>query len=273
MKGFQEYLEEKGLESKTCLQYRRYVGHFLRYYGQDITGLTYADMLVYVGQLQERALSKPSINGHLHALRHYLEMQVKSGILTENPAANLYLKRDTRRVPQNLLDYARLCAVQQRFEGTLRQQVILGLLVFQGLQHRDLRGLEQRDVDLAAGTVFLKGNAYCNPRKLALDASQILPLYRYMQEVGRRYEGYLFNQKNGLTETLFHLMNRVRKRYPAVQKATQIRQTVLVHWLASEDLRTVQYKAGHKYVSSTEHYQQVNLEALQASLQKYHPLY
>lgn len=52
----------------------------------------------------------------------------------------------------------------------------------------------------------------------------------------------------------------------------QIRSNVITHWLKSYNLRQVQYMAGHKHVSSTEHYQLNNLDNLQSKLEKYHPL-
>ena len=44
------------------------------------------------------------------------------------------------------------------------------------------------------------------------------------------------------------------------------------YWLKNNNLRQVQYMAGHKYVSSTERYQLNNLDKLQSKLEKYHPL-
>ncbi|MDF1573072.1 MAG: hypothetical protein P1P82_15795 [Bacteroidales bacterium] len=55
-------------------------------------------------------------------------------------------------------------------------------------------------------------------------------------------------------------------------RAKQIRSSVITHWLKHYNLRQVQYMAGHKYVSSTERYQQNNLDKLQGQLEKYHPL-
>jgi integrase/recombinase XerD len=51
-----------------------------------------------------------------------------------------------------------------------------------------------------------------------------------------------------------------------------IRATVLAEWLKTIDIRTVQYMAGHRYVSSTERYYVMNLEELKDSLNKYHPM-
>jgi integrase/recombinase XerD len=47
---------------------------------------------------------------------------------------------------------------------------------------------------------------------------------------------------------------------------------MITHWLKHYNLRQVQYMAGHKYVSSTERYQQNNLDKLQGQVEKYHPL-
>lgn len=51
----------------------------------------------------------------------------------------------------------------------------------------------------------------------------------------------------------------------------QIRHSVITEWLKEKDLRTVQYMAGHKYVSSTERYLTTNLEDLKEALNKHHP--
>ncbi|CAM4113381.1 hypothetical protein SAMN06265348_103289 [Pedobacter westerhofensis] len=52
----------------------------------------------------------------------------------------------------------------------------------------------------------------------------------------------------------------------------QVRQSVITEWLKEKDLRTVQYMAGHRYVSSTERYKTNDLEDLKDALQKFHPL-
>jgi len=63
----------------------------------------------------------------------------------------------------------------------------------------------------------------------------------------------------------------IKKTYPEIQNAEQIRKSVIVNWLKTYNLRQVQY-AGHNYVSSTERYQSNNPENLQNKLEKFHPL-
>ncbi|QYS85985.1 tyrosine-type recombinase/integrase [Flavobacterium oreochromis] len=55
------------------------------------------------------------------------------------------------------------------------------------------------------------------------------------------------------------------------QNAIQIRNSVIVNWLKSNNLRKTQYLAGHRYISSTERYQQDNLEELHEMINTFHP--
>ena len=80
------------------------------------------------------------------------------------------------------------------------------------------------------------------------------------------------NGSEHIKNSLLHLFRDVQKINPDVMNAAQIRQSVIVHWLKTRNLREVQYMAGHKYVSLTERYQTNNLDNLQKKLEKLHPL-
>lgn len=56
------------------------------------------------------------------------------------------------------------------------------------------------------------------------------------------------------------------------QNAIQIRNSVIVNWLKQNNLRKTQYFAGHRYISSTERYQQDNLESLHEMINNFHPI-
>ncbi|MCF8226736.1 MAG: hypothetical protein K9J30_12735 [Bacteroidales bacterium] len=68
------------------------------------------------------------------------------------------------------------------------------------------------------------------------------------------------------------MFRNIHRDHPEVRNAKQVRSSVLTHWLKHYSLRQVHYRAGHKYVCSTERYQQNNLDKLQSKLEKYHPL-
>ncbi|MCP4311758.1 MAG: integrase [Bacteroidetes bacterium] len=58
------------------------------------------------------------------------------------------------------------------------------------------------------------------------------------------------------------------KQTPELQYPKQIRTSVITHWLKEQNLRQMQYMAGHKHVSSTERYQLSKLAGLQSKLEK-----
>ena len=80
------------------------------------------------------------------------------------------------------------------------------------------------------------------------------------------------NSMEDIKNSLLHLKYALRKLNPKYKHSMQIRQSVITEWLKEKNLRTVQYMAGHRYVSSTERYQTSNLEDLKEALNKHHPL-
>jgi integrase/recombinase XerD len=75
-----------------------------------------------------------------------------------------------------------------------------------------------------------------------------------------------------MKNSFLHLLYGLRKLNPKLINAQQIRQSVITVWLKTKDLRTAQYMAGHRYVSSTERYQVNQLDDLQEALNIHHPL-
>ena len=67
------------------------------------------------------------------------------------------------------------------------------------------------------------------------------------------------------------LVKKLKKHSPKVKSIDQLRGSRIAIWLKNHNLRQVQHKAGHRYVSSTERYQMQYLEDLQKDLVKYHP--
>jgi integrase/recombinase XerD len=77
---------------------------------------------------------------------------------------------------------------------------------------------------------------------------------------------------NNMKNSFLHLVYSLRKLNPKLTNAQQIRQSVISIWLKTKDLRTTQYMAGHRYVSSTERYLSNQLDDLQEALNQFHPL-
>jgi integrase/recombinase XerD len=156
--------------------------------------------------------------------------------------------------------------------------VIIGLLVYQALTREELETIRPERLKLREGKIQVPKTGKQNGRILNLQPHQILDLQEYILLIRPKLQSKserLFTGRNdleSLKNSLLHLGYALKKINPKVKHAVQIRQSVITEWLKEKDLRTVQYMAGHRYVSSTERYRESNLEDLKEALSKHHPL-
>ena len=68
------------------------------------------------------------------------------------------------------------------------------------------------------------------------------------------------------------MMKPLKAKHEQLLNVKQIRTSVIVKWLKQYNLREVQYKAGHRYISTTESYQQNDIEGLKEEVNQFHPL-
>ena len=68
------------------------------------------------------------------------------------------------------------------------------------------------------------------------------------------------------------LIASTKKIYPKFTDFKQLRASIITHWIQTEGLRKAQYKAGHKYISSTEEYIANDFESLKNDINRFHPL-
>lgn len=275
MERFKEHLQaEKGLSPASAACYAFALGKLLSWMSREgLTAerLTYRHLLGHVKQRLLRGDGKRDVNQGLTATRHYFEYLIHRGLTDYNPAANLHVRGQVRRLPHGLLDRRELDMLY-RATGGLQRKVLVGLLVFQGLSVGELQLLEPSHVDLEQGLLHVSASRRSNGRVLRLEDSQLAPLHEYLDERG---QGAVFTTKKGgrdLTNMLGALMERLRRTNPGVRNATQLRMSVISHWLGSRDVRVVQHMAGHRHVSSTERYRLDRLHTLQQDVESFHPL-
>ena len=286
MKAFETYLQKKGHAKTTIHQHCRYVSQFLEWLQTqqiDLPDCSYNDLLSWVDHLKQCGDNTRLINRKLLSARHYFSFFQVKNKKTGNPAAGLHLRDKRNRLVSGITGFDKLEQLYRDYEitddRTLRNKVILGLLVYQAVTTDELHRLETGHIKLREGKIRVPGSKRSNGRVLHLQAFQILDLQQYLLTVRpkltREKDGQLFLSMEGnreLKNSLHHLFRALKRTQPEISNANQIRQSVIVHWLKNYNLREVQYMAGHKYVSSTERYQQNNIEDLQKEISKYHPL-
>ena len=296
--SLEQYLAGRYTES-TARNYAFEIGRYLaRCGGADAARrATYADLVGELERLRGRYPKPATVHRIPAAIRCYYRYLVASGQRGDQPAHRLRLvdgrrrgrRRGRRPQLQDLLSAAELDLLllaprPERYRGVgLRDRVIVGLLVHQALTGREVAALTTGDVDLDAAELRVRGCGGTVDRKVPLVASQIMPLHDYLTRerpglLGRAQPtDHLILTGRGTPERgegIAYLVETLRPRVPGRRlTAMVIRQSVIAGKLrAGEDLRSVQVFAGHRYISSTEHYRELNLAELRWAVARYHPL-
>jgi integrase/recombinase XerD len=303
LEGYKTYLQQEDYGTNYIRQHKNYAGMFLEWIEEEsltLEQVTHTEVLEFADQLKQEGKSIRLINRVMLSVRYYFNWLQHAGRAGYNPAAGIILKGTVRHVPHDLLTKHELEALYENYtvkdERTHRNKVIIGLLVYQALTRDELETLRPEHLKLREGKINVPQTGKLNDRVLALQPHQILDLQEYILVVrpkilaermaersGRKPDKYkanedihhLFISMNSLDEiknSLLHLNYALRRLNPKYKHGMQIRQSVITEWLKEKNLRTVQYMAGHRYVSSTERYQTSNLEDLKDALNKHHPL-
>lgn len=283
--SFDEYLKELGFRPDTVYQHQRNASCFLCFVAEEslvLEQISYNEILDFIDVLKKEDRSISHINRCLKSIEYYFAHLKKEDRITSVPTSGIKLKGSVRNIPHGLLEKAELEELYEKYgikdERTHRNKVILGLLVYQALTRSELEMLRPEHLKLREGKLHIPQTNKNNSRNLNLQPFQILDLQEYLLIVRPKLQEKterLFTGRNdieSLKNSLLHLNHALRKINPKLKNAIQIRQSVITQWLKENDLRTVQYMAGHRYVSSTERYQTNNLEDLKDALNRHHPL-
>jgi integrase/recombinase XerD len=285
MSKFETYLQETGFKSQTVYQHCKYASCFLAWTAEASLALeqiTYTEILDFADHLKKDNKNINLINRLMLAVRYYFTYLQNERQISYNPAAGISLKGTIRTVPHDLLEKTELETLYHNYEikdeRTHRNKVIIGLLVYQALTREELETIKPEHLKLREGKINIPKTGKQNDRILPLQPHQILDLQEYILLIRPKLQSKserLFTGRYDLEDlqnTLLHLGYALKKINPKYKHAVQIRQSVITEWLKEKDLRTVQYMAGHRYVSSTERYKSNNLEDLKDALSKHHPL-
>jgi integrase/recombinase XerD len=150
-----------------------------------------------------------------------------------------------------------------------RNVFLLGLLIYQGLTSGETAKLETTHINLSEGKIYVPSTRKSNARIMKLQANQILPIKSYIEEF--KPNPYLFSTKKH-SDMICKIVEQAKKNHPEIIDSRQIRTSVIMNWLKTNNIRQVQYMAGHKSIRSTEQYRTHDLTDLTKQLELFHPL-
>ncbi|OWW23511.1 hypothetical protein B4Q04_20140 [Zobellia sp. OII3] len=288
---FIKYLLQKGYSIKSSERYLKDIDRFRKWLEKEnITeeAIGYNDITHYI-QSKKRNVKQITVQTHLASLKQYYNYLQELGLVKENPILNVQIKGIKRRILHNILSKRELEKIYFDYKNLeseslskKRNEIIVSLLVYQGLNTNEIKNLKTNDIKLREGRIFIGANRRSNERTLKLEAHQILDIMEYrlktretiLKETKKQTDQFFISTGNSLNlqNVMQKLMQQLHRQNRSVENAKQIRASVITHWLKNHNLREAQYFAGHRYVSSTEAYLMNDLEDLQEDIDKYHPI-
>jgi integrase/recombinase XerD len=305
--GLKNYLLKKGCSTNTVKGYVNESVRFDNWIEKENVpqeSVKYGDVLHYI-EIKKKTTKQSTISKIVNSLKHYFDYLQEKGILEENPTTQISIKGVKRKTLYHLLKPKELEELYHTFEiptqteknknqnwfktsqlTAKRNKVMLGLMIWQGLNAMELFRLSEKDIKLHEGKIFIQGSRRSNERTLKLESVQMMDLMSYIHTTRKELQNHGQKAKEQTNQQLFisagksqrisnvmhKFMEKLKGQNINVESAKQIRTSVITGWLKHNNLREVQYRAGHKYVSSTESYLINDLEDLQEDITKFHPI-
>jgi site-specific recombinase XerD len=296
MQIFKNYLKSEHYKTRTISEHCLNVERFINWFGstdqQELAQLSVAQLVEYINVLQAKELAAETINLQLRSIRKYYEYLESEGYIIPK-IENVKVKGVTKKVVIDPLEYSDLEQLYKDYSAykkeqieqlkesnlirasktcsktALKRKVMLGFMVFQGLHSGELKRLEINHINNEDVTVYIMGSGKSKARQLLLQPLQMQALFMYLGSSTNDQMQLLSGNLNNQTYDLFEELKGLNQK---VQNGLHIRASVILHWLQLHGKRQTQYMIGHKWISSTEHYELQNLEELTNLLDEHHPL-
>lgn len=281
----EEYLKQV-VSASTAQSYLYTINHFLAT-NPKAKRYQYKNIIAYMEQVSKKQPNTQYRIRILSAIKKYYDYLVMSGYRSDHPCKRLNVKikgNQTIQV-QDLFSSAELQLLLERENRyqhlDVRNNVLLSLLIYQGLTSDEIIRLNVRDVDLERGTVYIKGSTNLNKRTMDLVPRQMIVFFKYINETREKLlrcqsdrliitklgKPISVDSVHAMIEPLKSLFND-RKLNPQA-----IRMSVICNWLNEKKLplEKVQELAGHKWPGTTEKYIKVNSLQQREMINRYFP--
>lgn len=294
MIAYKNYLEQENYSKTTIGNYTKQIQFFIKWCKRNYTSpeqIDYKTFLKYIKYLQRKNNTKKTVKHQIGITKNYFKYLLSENYRVDNPIENINIKGVKRIINYNLLEADELEDLYYSFETdkyqekyhkytSKRNKVIVGLMVYQGLNTSELIHLELEDLQLYKGKIYIKSGTRSNARTLELKSWQVIELLEYVKEIREEIKlkwnmesERLFIPNNArLGNTIQFILKKLKQINHKVNNANQLRASVITNWLKQYNLRQVQVLAGHRYISSTERYLEDDLESLHEIINNFHPI-
>ena len=279
---FRNYLEQKEIVEKNITRMVNLLKSWLEWLPVEVEDSSYALLLDFIGYLQKEEKSTHHINRSLQTISHYYQFKDLPNI-----ALTTRVKGTVSKANIKPLTDEELTKIYEVFESKSTNyfkesdKLILGLMIYQGLEMGDFMKVELKDINLEKGTIYIPERGQRRSRIIKLESKQILPIHSYiLQHREQDSEKFLspqaddYNQLHWQFKKLSkHLKEEAKTKLNiTIQKLNHLRQSRVSIWVKNEGLRKGQYLAGFRRVLSAERYRKADLTDLKEQIKLHHPL-
>lgn len=287
--SFLDYLRlEKNYSEATIASYRNDLNQFKEYVCglDDGLNLVNADADVvrdWISQLMNEGYRASSVNRKLSTLRSFYRYLLKNGIVEVDPMRRVSGLAKKKVIPVFLRERQMEELLEETDFGSgysaCLDKTIVETLYATGMRSAEVRGLDDKDVDLQAGLFKVTGKR--NKQRLvpfAESLRQVLEEYLRIrnEEVPNRESAFFVNKK-GERLTRGVLYNLVRKNLSKVTVQQKRSPHVLRHTFATQmlnhgaELTAIKELLGHASLTTTEVYTHTTFEELKKVYKQAHP--
>ncbi len=289
---FLRYLTvERNASSLTVKSYREDLTTLTDYFQQALgrsaatNELTPVDLRGFVAAMHDAGYAKSSVSRRLACMRSFFRFAQREGLVAVNPAKPLRNPRPDRKLPHFLTtdEIGRLLETPAATERMgLRDRAILETMYSAGLRVSETVGLNDEDLDWAAGIVRVRGKGK-RERLAPIGSFAVRALRRWLDvrklssRTPKNGAAPVFTNKFGNRLTTRSVARMLDKQILKAGLDSRTSPHTLRHSFATHlldrgaDIRTVQELLGHKSLVTTQIYTHVSTAGLRKVYEQAHP--
>lgn len=286
---FLDYLSvEKGLSPNTREAYGRDLRKFIEFLGrqkiEDVDNVTRKHITGYLLAEKNRGLNPNSLSRGLVSIKMFFRFLVMNNYLDENITSVLDSPKLWKILPEVLSVKEVEILLKQPDTSTkfgLRDKALLELMYATGLRVSEAAKLNVNNININVGFLKVIGKG-SKERIVPLGRISIKALQIYLKKVRPQFmkdllTSDLFLTQQGKPFTRQGIWKSIKQyaRGAGIKKEISphtLRHSFATHLLANgADLRIVQELLGHRDVTTTQAYTQIDKSRLKAIHKKFHP--
>ncbi len=288
LRSFEEYLKNrKKVSSNTLVSYMRDVNRFQNYIcvnrGLEIMRVKDEDVGEYIRTMRLEGRSVATLSRTVASIKCLYEQLVCEGRVPINPARNVELEKQPRKLPEILSSKEVELFLEQpdpKDMKGIRDRAMLELLYATGMRVSELIDLDIDDLNLSVGIIRCRSKN--KERVIPMYSMAVKALSDYVEKVRMSMvsdadEEALFVNMSGermSRQGFWKIVKSYQKKAGITKEITPhtLRHSFAAHLLENgADLHSIQEMLGHSDLSSTQIYAKIVKKQLKDVYKKAHP--